>query len=351
MDAELHTVWNRRLYAWWDHYNEEYVGSRLQRPLIDLNVDGEALGHWDGELRRISISTSHLRRHAWEAVMDTLRHEMAHQYASEILQADEPPHGAAFRRACEIMRCAARATAAPATAGPQEDRIVRVLKKVLSLADSPNEHEAQSAVNKARSLLLEYNLDLVELDRERNFDNRSVGPVKGRRSTWELWLAMILNEFFFVEVLWARSYEARVDREGTILQLYGTATNLEMATYVYEYMTALIQRLWLDFRTQNDIDGNRERMRYYAGVMQGFHAKLKDEAAATRPRSRGSALVWQGDHRLRDYYRYLNPHVETRSTRGVSDSEAFREGIRDGLKVTIRKPLSSADGFGGLLAE
>ena len=353
--AGLLAAWNRKLYLWFSQYNEEYAGGRLRRPLITLASGCRQLGSWDPAMRRITISVEHVRRDPWLDVMDTLRHEMAHQYAQEVLDADEPPHGPAFRRACEILRCSPRASSVPTgerPAGEKDERIVRVLKKILSLATSPNEHEAQAAVNKARRMLLEYNVDLVAVDRDRNFDCMAVGEVKGRRSTWELWVAAILNQFFFVEVLWARTYHPQRDRMGTVLQLFGTPTNLSMASYVHDYLGTLLPRLWEQYRRDNGLTGNRERMRFYAGVAQGFHDKLarEAEAAANAWRPGGSNdLVWKGDSRLQAYYRHLNPYVQTRTTSGVSASEAFRDGLREGRKVDIRRPLTAGPGFGGLL--
>jgi len=352
--AELWEAWTRKLYSWWHHYNAEYLAGALEPPVIELGDSEHRLGVWDGEHRRIVLSARHLEGDPWTAVMDTLRHEMAHQFAHEVLGAgDETQHGDAFRRACHRLRCEPRASVSAAGSargapGGEDERLLRVLKKVLSLADSPNEHEAQAAVNKARRLLLDYNLDVVSLDRERQFEARSLGPVKGRRASWELWLAMVLNEFFFVEVLWARTYDAARDRDGSVLRVFGTRSNLDMAAYVYDYLAALLPRLWAAYRERAGLTGNGERLRYWAGVVQGFHAKLGEQA---RDLAAGSeALVWQGDPRLREYYRHHNPRVETRRTSGVRASEAYRDGVDEGRKVSIRRPLSDApQGFGGRL--
>lgn len=367
--AELLTAWNRNLYLWYARYNEEYVSNRLKRPIIEVGFGSQRLGSWDPVLRRIVISVEHIIRDPWLDVMDTLRHEMAHQYVHEIVDVDEAPHGSAFRDACEILRCdfhaSARRTNDMRIPAVRDERLIRVLKKILSLATSPNEHEAQAAVNKARQLLLQYNVGLVELDSERHFNYVSVGLLKGRRANWELWVAMVLNEFFFVEVLWARSYDPKNDKMGTILQLFGTATNLAMASYVYDYLYNLLPRLWNEYQQVNDLVGNRERMRYYAGLMQGFYEKLKSEEEnrkATVPTectvgieslqsTAGDVLVWQGDQRLRDYYHHMNPNVVERASSGVTNSEVFRDGVKEGRKVTIHRPLESGDGWGGLLSK
>ena len=353
--AELERAWGRSLYRWWEFYNHEYLRDALRRPLLQLGDAAQRLGEWDSALRRITISRQHICSDSWTDVLDTLRHEMAHQYVWEVLQAHaEDPHGEAFRLVCRKLRCDPAATARRVNPertenDPVELRIARLVTKLLSLGDSPNEHEAQAAVNKAQRLLLEYNVDLVDSDAERGFERRQLGQVKGRHPAWELWLAMILNEFFFVEVLWTRSYDAARDLEGTVLEVYGTVTNLAMAEYVHAFLSNVLERLWSGYRQEQGLSSNRERMRYFAGVLQGFHGKLGLQRADLQASVETEALVWQRDERLQSYYRYHNPRIQTRQTGGVAASEAFRHGVEAGRRVTLRPPIESATGFGGYL--
>ena len=336
LKASLRAAWVRKLYMWWGYYNEEYLAEALQRPVIRLGGSERALGTWDGTRRTLTIAETHVARDPWPVVMETLRHEMAHQYVADVLRAeDESPHAAAFQEACQRLRC--RPTARATASGlPEEDRILRVLKKVLSLAESPNAHEAEAAVQKARQLLMKYNIDLVELDRKRQFGTRCLGAVKGRRTSAELWLAALLNRFFFVEVLWVQGYDAQHDRLGTVLQIYGTSQNLDMAEYVYAYLLHLLDGLWASYRVENEIPSNRERQRYFAGVLEGFYQKLgAQEQALAQTR----ALVWKGDARLKAYYQYLNPRVRTRYGGGVMQTPVYRDGIAEGHRVTIHRPV------------
>ena len=351
---ELRETWNRKLYAWWRHYNDEYVAGVLKMPVIGIGRAMSTLGHWNGTRRTLTISEAHIRRDPWLAVMDTLRHEMAHQYVQEALGIKgERPHGSEFREACHKLRCSPRPGATrddlkhDDRAETEETRIFRVLKKVLSLAESPNENEAQAAVQKARHLLVKYNIDLVELDADRQFEVRCLGEVKGRRPSYELWMASILSGFFFVEVIWANSYDAECDRKGTILQIHGTRANLDMAQYVHSYLLALLDRLWEEYKSANGLGGNRERQRYFTGVLEGFHNKLQDQDKVLRT---STALVWKGDAQLQAYYRYLNPRVQTRYGGGVSQTQAYRDGVREGRRVTIHKPVAeTGSGLRGYL--
>ena len=347
--AELHRAWNRKLYWWWHRYNEDYLDCALEVPLIALSRGEREWGYWDRAHRRLGISARHIETRPWLEVMETLRHEMAHQYADEVLAPEgEGPHGPAWRRACEKLRCSPRVSGGgEAAEATEQDRILRVIRKVLSLASSPNEHEAESAVKKARRLLLRYNVEEVELDRERRFGSRCLGPVKARRASFELWLGAILQDFFFVEVLWAATYEARSDKSGTILQIYGTDANLEMASYAYDFLAGSLEGLWRSYRKRRGVGDNRERQRYFAGTLEGFYRKLQEQESAIRGTR---SMVWKGDGRLQQYYRYLNPRVHSSYGRGVAASSAYRDGLEAGRRLVIHRPLrQSKDGQGGYL--
>ena len=222
----------------------------------------------------VVIALTHIEEDPWLDVLDTLRHEMAHQYVDEVLAISGEPH--MVQLFAEPVKAALQS---PSTRGisdgkpTAEDRLLQRLRKVLSLAESPNEHEAEVAVGKARQILLHYNLDVVSLDAERHFRRRSLGPAKGRRASFELWLSLILQDFFFVETIWAETYIPARDQSATVLEVYGTDANIEMAAYVYDYLTGLMEPLWQSYRRASGIASNRERQRYWSGVMEGFYRK------------------------------------------------------------------------------
>ncbi len=51
------------------------------------------------------LSRNVVLNHSWDAVREILLHEMAHQFAEQVLGAsNEPPHGPKFKRACYLLR-------------------------------------------------------------------------------------------------------------------------------------------------------------------------------------------------------------------------------------------------------
>lgn len=343
------------LLSWWRYYNDLYLGSRLREPVLQFSRSETRLGSYEQETRTLSISEAHVRRHTWLAVMETLRHEMAHQYAFEVLRAtDEPAHGPAFRRSCELLRvsASARGTGEEVTDGKvaddrQHSAIVIRISKLLSLSTSPNENEAQAAINKARELLLKHNIDALDLNPERQFGARWLGAVKGRHPHHEQLLAAILGEFFFVSPIWVHSYDAERQLHGTVLAVYGAGANLEMAEYVHDYLSGVLDVLWADYKQRNKLRGNRERLRYFAGVLHGFQAKLRSQDETLRTEH---ALVWTGDPALQEFVRHCHPSIRTGYSGGGARGKAYEDGLEEGRSVSLRRPIrGSKGGFGGFL--
>jgi hypothetical protein len=340
LEADLRSAWVAELERWWTTYNEDYCAGSLRRPHILLGDGMATLGTWDGQRRTLTIAESHVRHASWHDVLATLRHEMAHQFADEVLGGrGETPHGEAFRLACDRLRADRRARVRPAAkALPDDgrDRTLRIAEKLLALAGSPNQHEAKAAFAMARRLLLEH--DLHNPPAHAAFAIRELGRLKGRHQAWEFVLGSLLEEFFFVRVIWVHGFDARTLARGTLLQAYGTQAHLDLAEYVHDYLTRLLGELWTSYRNERGLSGDRERARFYEGVVRGFADKLREQDRALRD-ERG--LVPLADPELSAFYRHHNPRIRRSSAGGGRVSEAYADGERKGRDVTVHRPLGS----------
>ncbi|MCI0652105.1 MAG: SprT-like domain-containing protein [Planctomycetes bacterium] len=344
----LQRAWIRRLSWHFDLYNQIYAGCRLRAPIFLIGRSAERLGQWNGRDRTITIAESHILEHSWESVLETVRHEMAHQYVEEILLSpNAPPHGEAFQRACRILRVDPASAAAPGTlqslsgSASERDKMLTRIKELLAMAGSPNEHEAATAMRLVHKFLLKYNLDLAELDSQRDFAIRHLGTCSARIQHYEYALANILNKHYFVETVWTFSYDALRNRPGRILEIAGTPENLEIAEYVHHYVMNLTERLWKAYRRANP--GSRStRKQYLAGLMEGFAAKLDSQSTEL---SEKNGLIWRGDPLLEEYHRYRYPHLVRLRGAGVARSDGYDAGLRDGREITIHRGVSgnSAD--------
>ena len=353
MDRERAIATTRALYRFWDFYNDSYLDGAMSRPVIRVVDTGAWLGQWRRDTRELRIAVAHVDAEPWLEVCGTLRHEMAHQYADEVLGAhDEPPHGPAFRRACERLRVV------PGTRGGHDhdaehvdtDRALRRVHKLFALGASPNEHEAAAAMRKARELVDAHELEDLGSGRRRSYGMRQLGPVKKRHARWENLLGAILGEFFHVEPIWAPGYDAETGREGSVLVVHGAERNLAMAEYVHGALAQLLEPLWRAHRAAHGIRGNRDRQRYQEGVLAGFRDKLR-AADPLEPSAR--ALIVRGDAELARWFRWHHPRTRTSRMGSSAGHEAYAAGRRDGREVRLARPLGGGDGaaVGGLLSD
>lgn len=338
----FHAIPIRHLTREWAHFNDLYFRNQLRRPLFELILgDGVGnLGEWSLTHRTIRLSKRMVYNESWGVVLEVLKHEMAHQYAHEVLGAvDEAPHGPAFRVACEKMGIDPSASG-PVKVSAEEDRILRRVTKLMALAESPNQHEAEAAAAAAQRLMLQYNLGAPPADHS----FRHLGVLSTRLLEADRWLATILDKHFFVSAIWVPTYDMNTHKEGKILEICGTAPNLELAAYVYDFLKRTADRLWTTLKAKGQLTGN-DKSRYTAGLMRGFFEKL--EASAKTCKEEG--LVWVGDPALDAWFGRRHPRVVRKKYGGNAATPAYEFGREHGRDIVLHKPVAGSTGGSGKL--
>ena len=324
-----------QLQRTWDGINRERFHEAMRPPVLGLS-DGDArLGSWRGASRTIEISRRLVREQPWGVVVEVLKHEMAHQYVDEVLNVrDETAHGPAFREICARLGIDAAASGAVAAESRDEWRVMARITKLLALADSPNTHEAQAAMNAAHRLMLKHNLGA--LGSEVSYGVRYVGEPRARTGAAEKILAGILVNHFFVRAIWVPVYIPFDLRQGHQLELCGTPANLDIAAYVHAYVLETAERSWREHRRLRGIGGDRDRRRYVAGLMMGFADQLRTQTAVCAE----EGLVWVGDPGLEDWVGRRFPRLRRTATRVVTD-DAWAHGREAGRHLVLRKPVTA----------
>lgn len=353
LSTQLRAALLRELKQTWHGLNGSYFKDRLQAPAFALSDTVTRLGQWDPETRTLSVSARMVLERPWGTVVEVLKHEIAHQYVHEIADAgSETPHGPTFRALCRRLGIDARAAGfAPeeprqrdVDAAVQDDRILSRIAKLLALAESDSVNEAHAAMSAAQRLMLKYNLESVQIEEaRRGYGYRHLGRATGRVSEAERMIAVVLAEHFFVEIIWVPVYRPLEGKRGSILEACGTPANLEMASYVYDFLMHAGEQLWREHKKAHGLKGNRDRRTFLAGVMAGFHAKL----VAQRATQRREGLVWAGDADLKGYYRRRHPHIQHTRYTGNRRTEAHGHGRAAGSKLVLHRPVTSGASGGG----
>jgi len=343
----------------------------MRKPLFSLGDMKNRLGHWSREKREICLGRNLVVNHPWDAVCEVLLHEMAHQFADEVLGANnEPPHGPKFQRACHLLRANPNASEKYEPlhdrifreSSGSEDRIMLRIKKLMALAQSKNQHEAEAAMAKAHELIAKYNVDLLAHEEDRYFVSVFVGKPALRHFREEYALACLLTDFYFVFGIWMPAYVVDKGKMGSVLEISGTIQNIKIAHYVYDFVRQSINSQWDEYNKDNGL--NRYRKTDFAmGIIQGFGSKLKSQSEKKRkvkdtcplmPRSgrREHALIKIEDPLLKKYAEYKYPRTLSISGKALShDHNVVKDGVSVGKKLVISKGITERGKSRRLLIE
>ncbi len=330
--------WLADLLTRWTSVNATDCGRKLRPPSFALIDTVGILGRWDGKGRVLSINVRHLATDTWAEVEETLRHEMAHQLVQEVLGGvDSPAHGELFARACAQLRIQP-STSGPA-ATPEQTRVVARIRKLLTLSESDNEHEAQTAMAHANKLLLRHNIDRVGVEApDAAYGSRRVGEPVGRISAERKLLSNILQSHFFVKCIWIRTRRAVDDREVSFLEIVGQHDSLELASYAHDYLERLLDELWERYRRQPQrgrVVRGSDRGGYRVGLLMGF----KEHLDAQSRRHEQEGLVWLGDPGADALYERRHPRTSRLSAGSYRGGSAHDQGRADGRNIRIRPGL------------
>jgi Protein of unknown function (DUF2786) len=338
LSAELEAALVRELQERFDWENRARFASRLRRPMLVLSDAETRLGRWVSATRTLELSRVLVLNRPWLEVTSVLEHEMAHQFVDEVLDVQgETAHGETFRKVCAERGIDARAAGAPEPVSDEELHATDRIRKLLALAGSSNQHEAELAMRKAHELMLRHNIESTRVLAERGYEVRHLGDPTRRGTRVEGAIVGILIEYFFVKAIRVPVYLPHLGTRGLVHEIVGTPSNVEMATHVYAFLLATAERLWHANRDDARVRSGRDRLAYQSGVIGGFREKLMFERTGLE---RGQGLVWVGDGQLEGFYRKRHPWVTTRRSQ-VRFTGAHLAGREAGRTVVLHKPVSS----------
>lgn len=321
----------------------------MRMPHLSLGNMKKKLGYWSPEKREICLGRNFVLNHPWDAVREVLLHEMAHQFAHEVLGAEgQPPHGPAFQRACHLLRANPEASGTYKPLGHRisressgsQDRIMLKVKKLMALAQSSNQHEAELAMAKAHELIARHNVDLLSRERERDFVSFFLGQPALRHFREDYHLSNLLQNFYFVYAIWVPAYVLAKEKMGRVLEISGTVQNTKIASYVYDFVKRFIDSQWSQYNEDRRL--NRYRKTDFAvGILEGFRAKLETQKGSGNKPAASRALVRGNDPVLLEYAAHRYPYTRSVGKRvAAQDTHILKDGIEVGKGLVISRGIT-----------
>jgi len=314
-------------------------------PILLVAIDdAQRQGYFDASDCTIAVNKRLMYTAKNRVLENLLRHELAHYFTYIEYHAagmDDRAHGPQFQSICEAYGLSPEVRRASSDICAENDAIegelaneavIAKFQRLMSLAESDNEHEAALAIVRANELMVRHNLDAAAAIHpdagEIEYCVKLVIPCK-RSSPRVSAIAEILSEFLVYPVQSSRG-----------LEVTGTRANVEHAEYIASYLDRALAAAWKRARAASPRRRLRERP-FMAAAAASYLEKLQ-RAKSQLPAQDQSALVvlgeeleWAGRgshgggvHRTTSTYR----------TCGASMSH----GTRAGSELEIRRGLTGS---------
>jgi len=218
--------------------------------------------------------------------------------------------------------------------------IIEKIKKLLRLARSSNPHEAALAMQHALALAEEHRISIEGLNPDQAapaFTDRA-GKAFARLSHEQLFASAIVQGFFRVKVITQRCL--RVDktgwpRRGEKMIFVGTESDLEIAWYVFDFLTVHFAYCWRKHRGRC-----RNRYSFMSGMAAGLYSKLAESVPLTPERqAKGNELVLSMEAYIANNFGKL----EARHMPSASAQAAANAGYVQGRKTEIRPAIKQTE--------
>ncbi len=250
------------------------------------------------------------------------------------------------------------------------EKIIDKVKKLLALSESPNEHEAKLALQRAQELLQKHNLTTKDIHKEkviqRTFSLKRQNPVPFQND-----LIVGTMRGFNCEVLYSREvnlkYKNLIKNTFTFI---GAPTDLEIGEYVLDYLLITLKRLTKEYsKTLNKEDAasygmsewsyiDTARISYRTGLVesflekiQEFNRKQEDSSIKYSGGLTGRELIHIKQNAVSQYIkdRWDDITTSNKRTGGKLFEGEYNKGVKDGEKISIHRGINGGDNTTNLL--
>lgn len=277
---------------------------------------------------------------SFEVLKEVASHEFAHFIDDQLFGGTG--HGESFKEVCKVLEI-------ETDGATMKDSIYKVakhssvfekVKKLLSLSESSNVYESQSALLKAKELMREYGL-VRNLDTEERAIYRVV-LVRYKSFTMELKvITQIAKEISNCWILHS------IDSQGKLVYAHGTKTECEIASYLFDYLQRELNALLMKAKKDTGDNSKSFRTSFFYGVLDGFINRLREQERETKTTS--LAKYRYENEKLAIELVYPNTSFRTMTqSNSVNSYSGLYSGRKAGRSLKIRNGISNSAASGTL---
>lgn len=216
------------------------------------------------------------------------------------------------------------------------EKVLETIRRLLALSTSSNEYEAAAAAAKANELLLKYNLEASQL---RN--NKSDIDRYNMFRSGALWEDILINAICTTccckSVRNTRGDKwSRVINDGWGYAIFGTATNIQIVEYLFEYLSKTIDALAPYGKGRSYADNFRK------GAVSIVAQRLRETFTTfTDANPNAHALIVVNDAAVSTKVGEDFPSLRHANKHRINNIDAYRDGIAAGKTIPINRPVTS----------
>ena len=278
------------------------------------------LGTFHFDLLEIGVNKLYLQEND-EKIKEVIRHELAHLITYLEHGPNVAHHGKEFRSICKRYRWSESVSRATASLekSSKNSRIADKVRKLFSLAQSPNPKEAKEATLKAQMLLDKYNLEYTPEEEE----TALLRVLERKRGSAKLQaIASILRSFYVYPVF-------NKGQNGMYLEIIGDKISVEIAEYTAHYLDTQFEILWKQAQKEDsNLKGQASKNSFFRGLSEGYQARCVPSKALVRT-----------ENQLIELSRKIYPHLSVSSSKHRSDGRGIRKGREKGMGLKIREGI------------
>lgn len=312
-----------------------FVINQVSYPIqIIVFQKNSPLAYFDPEFYRIGMNSTLIYQVKESILKDILRHELAHY----ICYIENPnnyfkAHGKEFKEICkrynwreEVLRASMNIEIENKLRHGEleSEKLISRVKKLLNLAQSSNEHEAQLATIKANQLLLNHQIAKLDLDQSTVYVTRLLKSKKNNAKLQSIY--EILQHFMVNTVI-------RYGTSAVYLEVSGSKENIELAEYVCNFLDCKFEQLW----KESSLKGLKAKNSFFLGIAKGYDQKC----LKMKTENFDSKALIQVKQVLTKQFQMVYKRTAKIANKRDFSQDAFQAGVNKGRDLTINQAIKN----------
>ena len=219
-----------------------------------------------------------------------------------------------------------------------------LVRRLLALSQSSNEHESMLAMEKAQEILLKYHLDMSDIETKTEIVNREQVDSGLYEEAWKKHLLSSVSKHYFGHCIHIK--------DSNKSWIIATPTNRLVIEEVYEWIKGQVEYLCntsiepIQLKALAYMKGSRFsesawRRSYLAGMVDTIRGRLSKHDAELRQSptiSATKAIIVLMDTAISDFVKINWPHLSKYARQTIGDHNGYSAGTLQGWNVDIGKP-------------